>query len=163
MAEEVAPAVERQIFATEWVREKSILPQARPAVSWTWLVAQIHDYLQRDQPKHVRALTALALGMNEQIAMDGGDWTLGWLTTMAQEPPFQLISARKPDPASLEPHTRLFDESWVAAQIQYIRDSDKVIERRTKLIETRKTVTKASSKGKGKKGKGKGEEKMEEQ
>ena len=162
MKQAVAPSVDRAIYATEWARESALVTPNRPSVAWTWLVAHIHEHLQKDEVPQARTLSALVLGMSEQIGMDGGDWTLGYLLTLVQEPPFSRMTARKPDPQEICPHTNLMDERWVAACVSYIKEADQIVERRLKIVKEHKaTRQKGDPKGDGKGNRKKGDKKEE--
>ena len=122
-------------------------------------MGQILYRLQRNQTAHARALCALSIAMAEQISMDRS-WHIGWLITMLGDPPVQTISARRPDPDQVEPHTPLVDPSWFAAHLAFLKDADMVVERREKAQKTRDARAKKKGKGKGKDGKPLAEEEV---
>ena len=77
-----------------------------------------------------KLLADLALGcvFAEQVAVEGGmRYRLAWLLTQFEEPPWSITRANAEKPE--EPHGKLAEAQWVAAQIAYLRDMDLMSER----------------------------------
>jgi hypothetical protein len=104
------------------------------AINYTTIIGSVLEHLQRNEIEHARALCCLGLCASEQVALDNGNWTLGFLMTLLPEPSYSLISQHKPNPSSWSPHAKIAEESWVAGHLAYLRDADMVSERRRKFV-----------------------------
>ena len=120
----------RVVLPPEYLEDRALIGPNRNTIAWMWIIGHIHAYLMQGDLEHARALSALALGAGEQLAMDEGNWQLPWLITLLQEPPFSTIQGRKQQGDLLEPHSALLDERWVEAHLAYLADADKITERR---------------------------------
>ena len=118
-------------------------------------MSQVNKYIVNGEIEQARALSGFCVCASEQVALDKGDWSLAMLLTLQPEPPFAYISSRKSDTEQMEPHSQLADERWIEAHLAYLADTDKIIERREKVIKTRH--------GGKQKGKGKGDKEKKEE
>lgn len=146
----------RPVYPREYLETRCPLGPYQGTVNWMFAVGQIHEYLQRGDPEHARALSALLLAAGEQMAIDSGAWHLAWLTTLLPEPPYALVAQHRATPNSLQPHSRLLEERWVAAHLAYLRDVDVIMERRKKVLNPK--YGNEDPPARDPKGKGKGKE-----
>lgn len=61
--------------------------------------------------------------MAEQVCLEGGRTTMGWLLTGLPEPDFGAIE-RSRQRRGIRPYTRMASASWLAANIAFIKDMD---------------------------------------
>ena len=73
--------------------------------------------------EELMGVAAKVLIFCEQVALDQGRMTLGWLMTGQQEPPFQILQSNRKR-LGLQPFTRLASPAWVSANLAYVKDLD---------------------------------------
>ena len=71
--------------------------------------------------KEMEGWLARGLMMTEQMALDSGCSTFGWLLAGLPEPNFRVLIKRK---SGLKPYSRLASGSWVAANLAFMKDMD---------------------------------------
>ena len=87
--------------------------------------------------EELMGVAAKVLIFCEQVALDQGRMSLGWLMTGQQEPPFQILQSNRKRPG-LQPFTRLAAPAWVSANLAYVRDLD-VLE--SKMLSARRRAS----------------------
>ena len=97
------------------------------------LFGHLWEAIEYEDMERVKALVALGNIFTEQCALEGGShYTLAWLLTGLEEPPWAEIQARGSTVRGLNPHAKLADPKWVAVQLAYLRDVDLLHERTQK-------------------------------
>ena len=88
-------------------------------------VATAFDWLSAGDQNldHVKGLLALTCAAVDQVALDGGSWTLASQMLCLPEPPWNYVSRSHPNP-NQTPFTPLADPKWVAAIMGYLKDVD---------------------------------------
>ena len=92
----------------------------------------MHEALMMGRPEEARARSALLLAAGEQMALDGGCWTLAWLVTLLPRPRYGNVP-RRAEGDDEEPYSRLMDQRWVAAHLSWLCDAIMITERRRRL------------------------------
>ena len=88
------------------------------ATAFDWLIAGEQNL---DRVKGLLALTCCAI---DQVALDGGSWTLAsQMLICLPEPPWNYVSRNQPG-ANANPFTRLADPKWTAAIMGYLKDTE---------------------------------------
>ena len=67
------------IYPREYVETRSPVGSHAPTVNWMMGLASVHEALMMGRPEEARARSALMFAAGEQMALDGGCWTLAWL------------------------------------------------------------------------------------
>ena len=88
------------------------------ATAFDWLIAGEQNL---DRVKGLLALTCCAI---DQVALDGGSWTLAsQMLICLPEPPWNYVSRNQPG-SNANPFTRLADPKWTAAIMGYLKDTE---------------------------------------
>lgn len=88
-----------------------------------WGIATAWDHLQAGSSSEAYAVLSMLLVAIEQVTLDDGRWTVGWVLTLLPEPPWGTM-ARKADTA--RPFGRLADPRWTAVAMAYLKDLDRL-------------------------------------
>ena len=74
----------------------------------------------------------LSVGI-EQYVLDGGNWQVGWMMSLMEEPP-PTAMARVPDRHQLRTFPHLADQAWSTTALAYLRELDTIQTRRRELL-----------------------------
>ena len=79
---------------------------------------------------------SLLLVALEQVSLDQGQWQVGWMMSLMEEPP-DLIMARAPDRRAgaplVRPFSGLADQQWATTALAYVRELDTIATRRREV------------------------------
>lgn len=90
-----------------------------------FVLAQAFDWLMEgeDNLDRVKCLLALSCAAVDQVAIDGGSWTLASHLLCLPEPPWVYTTRNTPQ-YSQSPFSKLADPRWTAAIMGYLKDVD---------------------------------------
>jgi hypothetical protein len=107
---------------------------AKEAGLMMWLLGHVADAAAANNMWLVRERLALALVSLEQSVVDSGDWTLGYLLSLAEDPPLTLFQDRTAVVSPFgTPFSPLVPPSWSATLLGYVKELE--------ILTTKKTET----------------------
>lgn len=142
--------------ARGWAEHRGKIMGYPRTVRAAWGVAGILDSLRNNDPHQARARACIMLAQMEQESLDHGSFLLAQEFSMESAPPMSSFSQHVlPDPIEMA-STKLFNQQWVEAFADRLKQVDTYIEMRRKLSSRGKPSSNANA-AEGKQGKGKGD------
>lgn len=117
------PSRESGSLIKKYMERRMPLKDHRLLTYFTAMIAEAWSVGYDSGNTEMLGLLARMLFFCEQVAIDQGRTTMGWMLTGWQEPPFHLLTGSGKHPG-LQPHSRLCNAAWVSANIAYLRDMD---------------------------------------
>ena len=115
---------------------------AKEAGLLMWLLGHIGDAASAGNMWLVRERLALTMVALEQSVVDGGDWSLAYLLSLAEDPPLALFQDRS---STVSPYATPFSpmvpQAWAAVLLSYVKEMEILA---TKKFETSPRKTKAA-------------------
>lgn len=151
---ELQPA---DLFGKGWAEHRSRIGAYPRTVRAVWGVAGILDALRIQDYNSARARACIMLAQFEQEAIDHGSFLLAGEMSLEPSPPISSFQRHSvPDPLEMA-STKLFQQSWIEAMADRLKQVDTYMEMRKKLNFKSKVGNPGAGPGEGKPSKGKGE------
>ena len=108
-----------------------------------WLIGHIVDAAAIEDMHMVKERLALLIVAIEQSVTDGGDWSLAFLLSLAEDPPLAVFQERSSSVSPYgKPFSALVPPSWAAIVIAYIKELEVLNAKKPDIVG--KSVTKAA-------------------
>lgn len=108
-----------------------------------WLLGYVIDAAAQDDMHQVKERLALVVTALEQSVVDGGDWSVAYLLSLAEDPPLSLYQEKS---AIVSPYGRPFSSlvpsQWAAVILAYVKELE-VLTTKKQEASPKKTITKA--------------------
>lgn len=107
---------------------------AKEAGLLMWLLAHVGDAAAAGNLWLIRERLALAMVALEQSVVDGGDWSIAYLLSLAEDPPLTLFQDRTSTVSPYgTPFSPMVPPAWAATLLAYIKEME--------ILATKKTET----------------------
>ena len=106
----------------EWLSHEVAFADSRSFCHAAYGIAHMVDLMFMGKYDQAEALGLLLCACFEQVGLNHGRWSLGWLLTHLSEPPSEAVSRKAPK-EQIRPYARLANPTWIAACVGYMNDA----------------------------------------